>query len=268
MWCQNPESIHPYREIGFYETICMYRGRCAVVCERRAIFTGSPGRIDRETCNGCGRCVEACPSNALKSVGTYYDEETLFAEVLKDRPFFESSSGGVTFSGGEPTLQHRFLKGFVQRCRSAHIHTVMETCGYFNFAVVKDALSGIDMFLYDLKAIDAGLHTRYTGRGNGVIIQNLERLRSAGANVVIRMPLVPGYSDSPENINAVMDVLNRLGVRTIHLLPYHPMGESKIKPIASSQPYLGLPVLSESKLEEVAATFRKAGIDTVLSGWM
>lgn len=268
VWCQNPESLNPYKEIAFYENKCINSGKCITMCKQHSIKLDNINMIDRSTCDACGACADACPSSAIKVVGRYYTAKELLEEVLKDKPFFDQSEGGVTFSGGEPALHHRFLKAFIEMCNKQGIHTAMETCGYFNMAVMQDTIKLVDLILYDIKIFDETKHIKFTGKTNKIIFENLKRLVTVAKNVVPRMPIIPQYTADEENIVSIAHVLMSLGFRKIYLLPYHAMGEAKIKPIGSSQPYLKLLPLSSDELKNIQHIFTINGLETILYGWM
>ncbi|MGC8756466.1 MAG: radical SAM protein, partial [bacterium] len=192
----------------------------------------------------------------------------LMNEVLKDKPFFEQSNGGITLSGGEPALHHRFLKGFLELCHKEHIHTAIETCGYFSMLIMRDIFHLTDLILYDIKIFDEAKHINFTGRTNRIIFENLKALASTDLKVVPRMPIIPGYTAYEENIVSIARMIKSSGFKTMYLLPYHSMGEAKIKPVGSTQPYLKLSPLSMEQLHEIQAIFSANGIETILYGWM
>jgi len=268
LWCQNPESLNPYKEIAFYDSKCIDCRRCIPVCKEKSIVRENLIRVNRQTCNGCGDCASECPSSALRLVGRYYEPEVLLNELLKDKPFFDTSGGGVTFSGGEPALQWRFLKRLIPLCKKVGIHTAIETCGYFNLELVYDVIKAIDLILYDIKIIDEKAHINFTGRSNKIILYNIRQITRFNNNIIPRLPLIPGYTTDRENLLSIVKLLKELGYSKLHLLPYHAMGESKIKPIESKQPFLHLPRLSEKDIYDIQDFFSSKDIETILWGWV
>ena len=129
-------------------------------------------RIDRETCTGCGECVEACPNAALELVGRQVASEDLVSEVRKDSSFYRRSGGGVTLGGGEPTLQHEFVLEFLEKCRRHHLHTVMETCGFVKWQHLEKMLAYLDLVYIDIKHMDTLVHETITGVSNASILEN------------------------------------------------------------------------------------------------
>lgn len=233
-WCQNPESLRRCVEIAFYADRCRNARDCAEVCELEALrWEGD--RIVRERCDGCGRCAEACAYDALRVVGRSVSLEELLAEVERDRPFFDSSGGGVTLSGGEPTLQMEFVGRFAQRCRDVGLSVGLQTCGAFAWPAFVSHLASFRFVQFDLKLMDPVEHRRMTGADNGTILENARRLVAAEAPVEFRMPIVPGITDTEANLGQLGEFLSELGVPAVHLLRYHAMGEAKL-------PRLGYPL--------------------------
>jgi pyruvate formate lyase activating enzyme len=231
-WCHNPEGQSFQPELMVRASRCLEGcSECLVSCQPGALskMDGVPV-VDREICNACGRCAEACPTQALEIVGRRISSSELISEIEKDRIFYEESGGGVTFSGGEPLAQPEFLTEVLAACRLKGLHTVVDTCGH----VTAEAFAGVadlaDLFLFDLKIIDEARHREFTGRSNVLILQNLRWLAEKGKRVVVRLPLVPGVNDDPENIRRTADFLRSIGViKEISLLPYHRMGKDKYK---------------------------------------
>lgn len=149
-------------------------------------------------------------------------------EVMKDRLFFEQSGGGVTFSGGEPLLQFDFLNALLAACKEEEIHTVVDTTGYTSWEHLSAVCAKVDLFLYDLKLMDDVLHKKYTGVSNRLILDNLIQMDRAGCPLLIRVPLIPGITDTEENLSAIARFLKeKTSIRRVELLPYNNMGESK-----------------------------------------
>ena len=257
-WCQNPESLQRSPELGFLLEQCIGSGSCEKVCPEGAILSG-PKRVDRARCTLCGECVKVCYAEALKMIGGELGEDELMDEVLRDRPFYEDSGGGVTLSGGEPLLQIDFVETFCSRCRDEELSVVVETCGAVPFASFQRILPFVDLFLFDIKAIDSSLHKAWTGSSNQTILSNLEKLEKSGAPVVPRVPIVPNYTAIPSNLKQIAARLEG-SFSEVHILPYHRWGESKIDLVDSPQPSLGLDPPSQEDMELAREIFEQRGV--------
>jgi len=229
-WCSNPEGIKNYPELIFNEKKCVKCRRCVEVCPTRASTISERGEIsiDRRVCIACGKCVGVCFSGAREIVGKYMTVEEIFKEVEKDRIFYENSGGGVTLGGGEPTMQPEFARELLKMCKERSLHTAIETCGYTSWANLKEILKYVDFMYYDIKHIDPAKHKEFTGVSNKLILENLMKVFSIfRLPIVIRVPIIPGYTDSEENIRGIADFVARYGGKMIELLPYHQLGVSK-----------------------------------------
>jgi pyruvate formate lyase activating enzyme len=217
-WCHNPEGRTPGPEIHLFPDRCIACGTCHDVCP-----TDDPAR-----CLRCGECAEKCPADARRLVGRTWNAAELVAEVERDRPFFEQSGGGVTFSGGEPLAQPEFLIACLRGCRERGLHTAIDTCGYANPEILLEVARHTDLFLYDLKILDEEQHLRRTGVPLAPILANLRALDEAGARIWIRTPILPGVNDDDAAIDALATVAAGLSHSPpIHLLPYHRLGLDK-----------------------------------------
>jgi len=189
----------------------------------------SENRLDRRRCTGCGLCVESCPTGALVLTGREYELEELVELLLRDRLFYARSGGGVTLSGGEPTQQLLFISALLERLHREKIHTIIETNGLFSYEQFAAAcLDHLNMIFFDLKYLDARQHQQMIGSSNTLILANLCRLLTSRAqDVVVRIPLIPGYTATAENIEQIGKFLRHQKARHFSLLPYHPYGLAK-----------------------------------------
>jgi pyruvate formate lyase activating enzyme len=259
-WCQNPESQDHRAVVGFQLARCLRSFECRDVCPENAILDGD-FRVEGSRCTVCGLCVDACPTGALRLIGEDYTPEQLMEKLCADRPYYESSGGGVTFTGGEPTRHPRFVERVLDLCREESIHTNLETAGLFSFERWAPILKKLDLIYFDLKIMVESEYDKHLGGDFETIVQNAIALAQNDLPVEFRMPVIPGFTDTASNIEATLDVLERAGKDGIHLLAYHNMGEAKIDLIRGSQPRLGLPTLSDSRLDEVREEFRSRGIE-------
>lgn len=263
-WCQNPEALQRRPELGFFPERCIGSRHCEKACPEGAILQGAK-RIDRARCTMCGACVETCHAEALRLIGEEFAEEELLAQVSRDRPFYEDSGGGVTLSGGEPLLQIDFLEGFCRRAREEGLSLALETCGAVPFDAFRRILPFVDLILYDVKAIDPSLHKGWTGASNESILSNLERLRRSEVQVIPRVPIIPGHTEQPSNLKRIAAHLEG-SFPEVHLLPYHPWGESKRAPIDSPQPALELDPPSGDAIEAAKDIFEERGLVVRIGG--
>ena len=227
LWCCNPESQSPKQEIMVTSSKCIGCGRCVKVCP-----TGAAAEKDlltaRKMCIVCGKCVDACPSTSRQMVGHFMSVDKLMEEIEKDIPYYRLSGGGITVSGGEPLMQWDFTVELLKRCQMEGIHSSLETSGYTNWRIFERMLKYVDLVLYDIKHIDSNQHKKLTGVENRLILQNAKKATEIGKKMIIRVPIVPGYNDSEENLRAIAEFTRSLKrVEEIHLLPYHRLGESK-----------------------------------------
>ncbi|MCB2227884.1 MAG: glycyl-radical enzyme activating protein [Desulfarculaceae bacterium] len=229
VWCQNPESKKIAPELWFEKDKCVASGECVPACPDGALALGDSLSIDRDKCTLCFDCVEACPSTALKRVGQDMSVTQVVAKIVPYKPFFDTTGGGVTLSGGEPTLFMDFTSRLLQALKAEGIHTLVETAGLFDFddfaALV---LPHSDMIFMDMKIIDPVLHKRWCGVDNGRIKENFSRLhrmaREGGAfSIKPRTPLIPGVTDTDEMMAALAEFYLEHGVTLAALEKNNPI---------------------------------------------
>lgn len=259
-WCQNPESQAVHPTVAFYNNCCQSDFHCKMVCPEDAIL--SEGfRIDYDKCTTCGKCVDACSYGALRLIGNMMRADELFSQILRDLPYYSKSGGGVTFSGGEPTMHPEFIDQMLTLCRAKKIHTVLETCGFFSFKTWQPILRKLDLIYFDLKVNDSSEHKLATGVPNTAVLKNAKRLSDMNFPVEFRMPLVEGYTDRADNLSETVRLLKEMKQAKLHLLKYHNMGETKIDIIQGEQEKLNLPSYPEQKFEDIKSYFIQQGIE-------
>lgn len=262
-WCHNPEGISTKNDLMYFEDKCMHCQRCAQDCPQGAIdFKNSTLHIDRSLCNNCGKCSDTCPTGALKSTARQITVNELIKEIEKDILFFDNSEGGVTFSGGEPLYQYRFLMKALKECKDRYIHTALDTSGYTSSEVFASIADYVDVFLYDFKIADDVEHRKYTGVSNKIIKNNLRMLVDKGRakDIILRFPVIPGITDTEKNINGLTDFLLSLKekVKEITILPYHDVGE-KYKRLGRNYKMTVHKAPSNEKLKSILERFEKTG---------
>ena len=261
-WCHNPESQSPHPEMIFRPGRCDLCAACLEACQNDAITWSLNGPLtDREACARCGACAEVCYSEARQMVGRPMSLVEVLAEIRQDQAFYEESGGGMTLSGGEPLFQKDFSLAILKACRAQDIHTVLDTCGYASWQAFEQAAPFVDLFLYDLKAIDPFKHLQYTGQSNERILANLEQLSRLGANLLVRIPVIPGVNADEIEMRRIGEFLSSLPQPPpVELLAYHNIAEAKYAGL--DLPY-ALPDLQPPTLEQMeafAALLRSCGL--------
>lgn len=280
-WCHSPESQRFDIQLSWQARKCIgleLCGLCLNACPREALSPGEmtvPAaggaatggeirlvQVDWGRCDDCGACAEACPAGALSMWGKDYTVTEVVERVLRDRPFFEKSGGGATISGGEPFSQSKFTLVLLRALKEQGIHTAVDTTGYAPWEVIEKALPYIDLFLLDLKHMDGASHKAAMGVPSELILENARRIAAAGGRMQIRVPLIPRYNDSEENIHAVGGFVKELGdaVTGVQLLPYHAMGVPKLERIKHEGPILEATPLSDEQVERIKAILDGYGL--------
>jgi len=251
-WCHNPEGLSRHTAISFAEETCISCGRCVEACEHgahRVIDAGgdAPGlhTYNRNRCTVCGHCTLACPTGTLEVVGRHVSVKAVLHEVLQDRPFYARSGGGLTLSGGEPTAQIEFALALLEAAKGEGLHCCIETSGYSAWKNFARLLPLVDLFLFDYKESDAKYHLDFVEKPNGLILQNLKALHDRGAQIQLQCPIVPGYNDREDHLQAICAVAKALpSITGVRLLAYHPLGTDKLRKLgipasesASETPY-------------------------------
>jgi pyruvate formate lyase activating enzyme len=279
-WCHSPESQEFGSQLSWMSIKCVGMkkcGKCLDVCPQNAI---SPSKwiqhptqeqiqhihIDRSICNNCGDCTKVCIYKALYLCGEDYTIEELIKRVSKDIPFYEQSGGGVTVSGGEPLSQPEFTRQFLKALKECGVHTALDTTGYVPFKIIESVLPYTDLFLYDLKHMDSAQHKIATGVPNELILENARKIAEAGGAIQIRLPLIPHFNDSEENIRETGLFCKSLGnaATLIQLLPYHNLGVIKYQRIDDSRVVLEAEPPSEAKIRALKELLVSMGLPVTI----
>ena len=265
LWCQNPESKERCPELMSHADKCMACGHCIEVCSMGALtLSETEGRkIDRAKCNNCLECVNVCPAGALTGVGEYMSVNQVVSEIEKDAIFYYRSGGGVTISGGEPLFQERFVYELLKACKQRGLHTALDTCGYADWPTMKKMLKHVDLVLYDIKHMDPGLHRKATGKSNEVILKNLRRIPHS-VRVWLRIPLIPGYNDSDENLNEVGRLGKEIGVEKVSILPFNRFGEAKYPNMGQAFTMAEIQPPTQERIKEAEERIKRFGLKTTI----
>ena len=225
LWCHNPEGQSPARQLMYHSSKCTGCGAC--LCAARVLENGKI-RLDRGKCNLCAKCVPACIAGANEICGRSAEVSEIFEEVLKDLPFYKEA-GGMTLSGGEPLMQPEAASQLLSLAKNAGIGTVIETSGAVDRSAFEMTLEYNPQYYYDIKAIDPQKHKKLCGKDNFQILENLEFLFSRGADIVLRLPLIPGLNDSEKDLETLSVFLreNEPYYKRAEIMKYHSFGLSK-----------------------------------------
>lgn len=259
-WCANPEGLERKFQVMYKSDYCVRCGKCAEVCPV-GIHKMTDGQAPEHIvcrnidCIGCRACEEACIPNALSIAGEVRTISELLDIVEEDRTFYTVSGGGITLGGGEVTMQPEAAANLLMACKHRGIHTAIETCGYVKNKNLAKIAEFVDLFLFDIKHMDTDEHFKWTGVHNEMILENLEWLFQNKHNVQIRMPLLKGVNDKPEDIEGVIDFLmpykDYKNFKGVDLLPYHKMGVNKYGQLDMKYPIEGNPDLGEAELKVI-----------------
>lgn len=262
-WCHNPEGQSFLPQIILSPGRCIRCGACITACPHAAVERDGEAVVtNRVHCWECGTCVEACAAEARQVVGRELSVEQVMEAIERDRPFYEQSGGGVTFTGGEPLAQPRFLQRLLSACRAGGIHATVDTSGFTPWLVLDGIRRHVDLFLYDLKLVDDGRHRAFTGGSNQLILENLRRLSALGAKLVVRFPVIPGVNDDEESLRQSAAFLGSLPqVPPVRLVGYHHLASGKCAGLGLRDPMPNVTPPAPARLQEVARLLQTAGLE-------
>lgn len=261
-WCHNPESQASEPELIFRPNQCILCGVCLSVCPHGAVSRdGDVISTDKKKCVRCGNCVEVCYAEARQMVGRKASAAEVMTEIERDIPFYEQSSGGVTFSGGEPLMQEDFLLALLRACKQKSLHTAVDTCGFVPWETFDRIREHVDLFLYDLKLMDAAQHRKFTDVSNNLILKNLLFLSQRKHHIVLRLPIVPGITDGDENLRQIGTFAASLPhLDQMEILPYYHTAIEKYKRLHRAYRLPEVRPPSAERMAQIARLLKGCGL--------
>ena len=267
LWCHNPESQNPNKEILYDKNKCTLCLSCVKECENNAIETRNNTLLtNMDKCTFCRDCTVCCIHGARQIAGKEYTVDEVVKEVLKDRVFYKNSKGGVTLSGGEPLIYADFVEELLIRLKRENIHTAVDTCGAVDFEILKRVSKYTDLFLYDIKSMDDDKHILYTGVSNKNIIQNLIKLSQIHDNINLRLPLIEGINADEKHIIEILELLKNINIKKINLLPYHDIAIHKYEKLGRNYDFYKMNRPTDEKLNKFKDMFEKEGYKVKIGG--
>ncbi len=257
-WCHNPETLPMTPCLLLDQTRCIRCGSCQEICARHRLWKDTHEFL-REGCTGCGRCASACRTGALEMSGGRMELAAVMKRIREDAAFYRASGGGVTLSGGEALLQAEACAALAGLCRGERIDVLLDTAGNVAFSAFEKVLPFVNLYYFDLKC---GTQSGYEAIGGSLarVKENMKRLVEEKAEVVARIPVIPGFNDSPGEMARMADVLNEVGVTTVNLLPFHRMGSAKYTAMGQTYFYAQTQPIEPERLESFLNIFEQAGI--------
>ncbi|MFC1886922.1 glycyl-radical enzyme activating protein [Thermodesulfobacteriota bacterium] len=264
-WCSNPESWHPFPEILARDARCVRCGKCEQVCPAGAItITPEERKIDREKCTLCLECASVCPAEAIIVTGRYITIDEAVKEVESDKIFYGHSGGGVTVSGGEALFQWEFVSLLLKTCKEKGINTVLDTSGYCSWDRLEKVLDYVDLVLFDIKHMDPDQHYKMTQTDNALIISNVKRIALKKKKIWLRAPLIPGYNDSPENIEKTARLGLEIGAEKISILPFHEWGLPKWDQLDRAYTFMRIESVDETHYQKIQKLYEDCGLKATI----
>jgi pyruvate formate lyase activating enzyme len=266
IWCSTPESQKTEPELGVYPMKCIRCGDCIPVCPTKAIsLPDGKLTVNRSLCNVCGKCVDVCNAKALEILGHQMTIAQLVTEVKKDEIVYKYSHGGVTISGGEPLFDTEFALNLLKAFKAEGINTGVDTCGEVPWKGLEPTLLYVDFFLWDIKHMDPEQHKKLTGVSNKLILSNAKAVAARNVPLYIRIPLIPGYNDSEENIKATCEFSRGLAsVVQVDIMPLHHLGKARYDSLDRMYPIAGLALYSDEAILGIKHIVESYGLKCVI----
>ena len=265
IWCQNPEGQKRSIEIGYNPNKCIICRECVKICPTKSIDLDSKWAIDRKTCSLCGKCAEVCYSEAMVIFGKKLTVEEVIEEIEKDKPFYAETDGGITLSGGEPTMQLEFAQKILEESKKRGISTAIETSGYFKWTDFRTLLPFLDWVLFDLKIIDEKAHRKFCGQSNKIILQNARNLAEVFSNIIFRMPIIPGINNNERNVQLTCQLVKKQGKKEIYLIPYHKMGYMKYQMLGRHPQDTHIELVTDSSNAVIRTIVEREGLKPIVN---
>lgn len=268
-WCQNPETIKPSPELMMNTELCGGCTACIETCPKKAISMDASGKIvtDLKNCEQCWKCIGECYFQARQLTGKPYTVGDVLKVIKKDLIVYKNTGGGVTLSGGEPTLHTGFCCELFERCKKDGIHTAIETCGYTDWKNLETLVKVTDLFLFDVKLIDGEKHKKWTGVDNERILHNLKELVKTDTEIIIRIPLIPGINDDEEEFGSILQFVKGLRkIQAVHIMPFHQIGTSKYDMIGAEYYLRELKEENSENIEKCRMTAVDIGFKVSIGG--
>lgn len=268
-WCHNPESQSVAVQKLYTEKNCIGAQECIKICPEDALVLKPHGiETNYEACTLCGKCADVCPTKAIEMSGKMYDVEELMEIIERERIHIDHSGGGVTFSGGEPLMHSGFLLKMLKACGEKGLHRTVDTSGFADTDTLLEVAKYTELFLYDLKLMDAEKHKKWTGVNNHLILENLKILAQNGSELNIRIPLIKNVNEDKKSVTDIAEFISKLegNKPTVNLLPYHSIAANKYQKLGSAYEDFEMAEPSNREIELALSIFQQFEIEVEVGG--